>query len=162
MSFSGCYTDIVDPGEQLPPITTTGEYTFGCMINDQLFIATPTNTWGLKDIGATTFNHKSLTVFGKSRRMEQDIFMRIHYSHGQVKLPLFRPGDTESGFITEVWDYGFNYYGNKYVIDSNAHSELHLLIDNSYVIAGTFEFDAIGRDYGDTLHIRQGRFDIPK
>lgn len=145
--------------DKLPPITTTGENTFACLVNGNYF----------------TYKHGFMqTNLHASLNKGSVSITATHITHGTVGLSIVRELVAEWKLETpclyilkSYYDQGARFYDKNseitYTVDSsqNCIGEIEFLrIDTlEMVLSGTFWFDAIDQD-GNITKIREGRFDI--
>lgn len=170
------------PNPTLPPITTEGKNTFGCMVDGKPYVPIKPSQFksaliteyydsrspdlhGTLKIGAYRFRG------GDGEPYYQLIEMRLNkrvFSAGKYILHTdsiswssdFFRNYTKYEFGPSTWDREFN-SGGTY----NPHSgEMNILrLDTTYgkrIISGTFWFDAVDYVTKDTVQIREGRFDF--
>jgi len=141
--------------EKLPPLTTTGENTFGCLVNGQVLVVRNT-----LDIGAI-YQGGFLQMGGGSENdeIDQGVFFKLddplilrniydlsdsvsHYSE-------YNNRDKKSGAICR-YSYDNTYEGS--IVFSN--------IDRAnFIVSGTFKFSTVTEGC-DTVNITEGRFDV--
>ncbi|MBK8242558.1 MAG: hypothetical protein IPK88_03965 [Saprospiraceae bacterium] len=163
--LSSCDFDLgSDPVDQnkipeLPPLTTEGKNTLGCLVNGKVWVAkVPINLSG--DV-AFQMGYDSITGhFGINSLWEsQDysIHQRLGFESyinnlivGNYKLyrnPAF------PDFIDKIW--------KSYWVKSNLLNQIniHYINKEKKIISGTFEFTVIDTINADTIKITDGRFD---
>jgi len=139
--------------EKLPPLTTTGENTFGCLVNGEVFLVENTSKLsaiyqgGFVQLGAE-FNDSDLT---KSIRIILDDPL------AEQKKYLLGESDTyRTRFRTRsdspICYYEYNDTFDGYVTISNINR-------TAFILSGTFEFSTV-TDRCDTVNITEGRFDV--
>jgi hypothetical protein len=158
-----CKDEVVIPEPQLPPITKKGLNTFGCLVDGELFlyedqfdfiVDTKITYWILRD--------SVLEITAEDHSRNTSIHLETIYHYGQKTIDLYHPNAHAQGWITQYIDFDIKLGGSRYFILKNNLGKLRLIRDDDIAIAGTFSFDAIGEDFGDTIHITHGRFDILK
>jgi hypothetical protein len=139
----------------LPPITTHGAGTFGCKINGKPFVAKGNS---MKRGTQLDINNLWVSVWG------MDYSDKINYPDISITIEplldtgvIYFPNSSISSWVQHRFDnkiYSSNNLTNGYV---------HFLrVDyNRRVFSGTFEFDVYSNDGKDTMHITEGRFDVP-
>lgn len=167
-----------DPISQLPPFTTKGLNTFGCLVNGKALILE--KPWG--DIGpfyactyqylyADTSKPYGFVVWGKDKPRACD-FTDVSIGLDSVNL---KSGDT---FMLTAWrdSTGTFLAGKKYGVctivttcpgmttyytTNTVSGEVTIVFLDpvNQIASGTFWFDAIDVP-GDTVHVREGRFDM--
>ncbi|MFI5221870.1 MAG: hypothetical protein ACHQK8_06065 [Bacteroidia bacterium] len=142
----------------LPPITTTGQKTFGCLVNGKIWLPKhlPFGSGG----EFVEYVQQELAVHGSNDNNGEDINFALQ--------PI-----TDTGYY-KFYNKKFsmqwaNYLNSKtminYYADTLSTGYLHLLRFDpiSGYVAGTFEFDVYDKYHqhnGDTIHITSGRFDL--
>ncbi|MFI5220808.1 MAG: hypothetical protein ACHQK8_00675 [Bacteroidia bacterium] len=142
----------------LPPITTTGQKTFGCLVNGKVWLPKhiPFGSGG----PWVEYVQHELVIHGWNDENGEDINIAVQ--------PI-----TDTGYykfynatLTMQWA---NYLNSKtminYYADTIFTGYLQLLRFDpvSGYVAGTFEFDVYDKYHqhnGDTIHVRSGRFDL--
>ncbi|WP_210518904.1 DUF6252 family protein [Hymenobacter terricola] len=141
-----------DDGNPLPKATQEGKNTFGCLLDGEVFIPTPSHN-----------------VFQPVTPLQgyfyrREIGVKAYGEQGQMYLALrdaFRPG-TYSLAETSTGNYGSLNRSSGGFYTSSTHGGLITLtrIDTvARVMAGTFEFSALDRS-GGTISVKSGRFDV--
>ena len=151
--FSGCRKEKdPTPLERLPPPTTTGANTWGCLVNGE--------AWTSK--GADHMRADWTTSDG------MDVSMSFSRRHVSLVFP-----DTTNRYRLQAGDYPlvrnalegsharvivvYNLYDGSDLIDGMAH--LSRVDRQAGIVSGTFEFTIVGQP-GDTLRVTNGRFDV--
>ena len=149
------------PGPTLPPITDTGANTFGCLVDGELFLPvkrkgswSPPLTCTYQDVsGRLIFTLGALN--GQTDKL-------IVFNIEELSLK-----DTILGYVSPSDGNGLSarYYDsmdNEYSTFKETFGEFSLTrFDQVYGIAsGTFWFDAVDTTTHDTIHVREGRFDV--
>ena len=162
--FHSCKEDISpDPEPQLPPITSEGLNTFGCLVDGEVFVYVVDYSRGPESfLRHSLLRDSILKISSPMDAGNKGIYIETLQHKGEMDIPLFHPNAYEQGKITKYVDYQKKLGGMRYFVDKIKNGRLMLIRDDTQVIAGTFEFDAIGEDSGDTMHITKGRFDILK
>lgn len=149
-----------NPIDKLPPATQTGEQTFGCLINGEVFI--PDNFGQGRPNAFYQFVRGNYTL-GISAYKSDEKTVSIAFAGLDVE-PIM-----EENYVLKNEISG-NYYGRYSVNGGLEHlastSDNHpgtLIITNfdpeNYIISGTFEFTVIDND-GKEIRITDGRFDM--
>jgi hypothetical protein len=150
------------PAPSLPPITQTGENTFGCYVNGELWL--PKGNFQNPPLVCSYYNN---FVQINADRVGQNPFTSIHLDFGKVfsdttftihnyldsaeyQYFLFYTSYYPSGPITSYFPLSLN------------SGELNLLkLDTvNRIMSGTFFFTAIDTATGDSVNIQDGRFDL--
>jgi len=162
---------------ELPPITTEGKNTFGCLVDGELLVPYPRkaikdNFGGLYYSGVWGENHGSLEMFaamdgiqGRERNViNLNLFRRV-FDVGEYLL-FTDSAIPNSQFIANETRLFIRDEAGKTVFESyrvpNPNSGLIniLRLDTiNYIISGTFYFDAVNKE-GDTIKVTDGRFDL--
>ena len=157
LCYTGCKEDDdpVDPLELLPPLTNTGENTFGCLVNGEAFV-----TESFLDAVAI-IQGGFLQMFGivKNDNIDQDVFITLQNP---------KPGTYEIGSADCSAEYRDLKMRCKYnaINNSSGFFTISTYDTENYIISGTFEFTSIlnkkDSDGGcqDTVRVTDGRFDI--
>jgi hypothetical protein len=177
---SGCSEDEeLSPEEQLPPITQTGENTFGCLINGELFMPTDGRgaSFGPRDPGILIWSidgvHTEFDVHDFQGNPPSDLLIHlenvkiqgegeyiINSSNGQRGID----GNQNTFVHGTFWDNEKDSFV-KYVSYDNSGLAMvtrrDFVINEYNIYSGTFDcqlVDALTRQ--DTLIISLGRFDL--
>lgn len=148
--------DQIAPIDQLPPPTQTGAGTFGSLVNGEAFID-----------NSGSFNCYYQLVnggyyFGLNGKRDNFFIRQISIGSNNKVI--------EEGYI---YKFGANIHDSVYAecsfqgvgISANTgetmQGELHITKFDfeNYVVSGTFWFDLINPTTGETVKIREGRFD---
>ena len=162
LSYTGCKEDDdpVDPLELLPPLTNTGENTFGCLVNGEAFVvkssikADAVYQRGILDMGGDIVN----------KSVSHGIILTLYepsISAAEYKLNSHKPG--KAFYIMRSPKPLCVYETN----DMNTGTlNIHYFDADKYIISGTFEFTAIINEQDseggcqDTVRVTDGRFDF--
>jgi len=166
LTANQCVRQPHGPNDPLPPATQEGKEIFACYVNGNAFIATPYNCFyqydyedgrhylSIRGDDKTYFNDTSLPWsinLGSNIDIQEDMTLRLSkWIEGQ---------DSAHGCIFLTAKNGDG-VGN--CTDENLTGEMHITkfdLQNR-IISGTFWFDVINPLTGDTLEIRDGRFDV--
>jgi hypothetical protein len=165
------------PTNQLPPETHSGLNTMGCLVNGQLFIPQSTGNPPppfssayrvvFNGITSIVFNWADLPNCGLS---EMKIFLDSVQLQVGDTLTLGLMPDSNLVYIGKAQWADYESFpcdsgpvSNPYTTTSQVTGQM--IIDyyenatDISLVAGRFFFDAIGK-YGDTIHVREGRFDM--
>lgn len=154
-------TSCVKPVEKfLPPETTIGKNTMGCIVNGVLHVYDGKPTMLVGD-GVEFYWHPSsgnATIFAIAKKDD---------SPGDVTISVY--ADTlQADFIYQTLS-GTNYHFNDLntvtatyeVIDNDPFNYVVLSRIDDHVAAGTFQF-RVYKPNGDSMIVRHGRFDIAR
>lgn len=156
---------------QLPPITTTGENTFGCKINGVVWL--PDVPPGNIAISAD-YSNGQLFVTGSKFKYNSDFTSYTVFQ--SVGLKVFT-GFSTSDTILLTWPHTWpstsfdKAQGNfldwvpgdcEYETDSLRQGYLKIIYLDSVnrIMSGVFEYDAWSSDCNSIIHVTEGRFDI--
>ena len=163
--LQGCKKDdpIPYPLSELPAATQTGENTFGCLIDGKVF--KPKRKFGSTSIilqcNYQYFNdqhHFILAAHDKINVNSVGIGMTDVILDKKVTIP-FTSSTKIKGNCGESLAPGVGY---KYATYENSPGEFRIEHFDSIkqIISGTFWFDAIDTATGETVQVRDGRFDV--
>lgn len=144
------------PIEQLPPITQTGEDTFGCLINGEAMY-----TSGYKsDESAEYVENQGLIIYGSTDKKGIDtgisIILLEPFTVGQVYNFTNHP-QTTVRFIRSIKEQSTCYYDFGQAISGSV--TISKLDFPNRIVAGTFDFTIVNETC-DTIKVTNGRFDI--
>jgi hypothetical protein len=179
--LTGCSNDSNNPESQLPPITHTGENTFGCLIDGRLFIPRDgTGTWAGPD--------NAVSIYGDPTGNNQytEIEVRDYKSQRTAKLLIHIQNLHQNG----IGNYVINESNGMSNIDGPNHTYIYCRVFNqstnsyqyyrsyensgsinitryeitpnvSFFISGTFNCSVKNSaDPNDVIEITNGRFDF--
>jgi hypothetical protein len=135
--------------EKLPPLTTTGENTFGYLLNDQAI-----NVKNTLRITAL-YQHGQLQLGGGVSNLEKDIDITILLSDPLMLNKKYSLKNT-SKYVD------FNIFSTcTYEFEETYEGSLNFVkIDRiNFILSGTFEFSTVTEGC-DTVNITGGRFDV--
>ena len=162
MCMTSCFKDRVEP--HLPPITQTGENTFGMLVDGELFLPSKQPLF----IGPTLTAHHQISgeragnfvLFAK--RFDEDgggllewlIFDRI-VDTGYYPLVKIHPDEV-------IVYQDTSSYSQPNLLDTQNIGYLHIsrLDTVNFIISGTFEFSVLRQADSSRISITEGRFDI--
>ena len=158
--FAQCKkTNTPDQGEQLPPETHTGAFTFGCKVDGKIY--TSKGKGGLLANQYVNFNYlvdSTINILVGNSESKFNLYIKMKYrgNLGQhTTLGYYRGGqffDNSNGTISNSSN---TCYTNDTLI---GRINIKYFSPNN-ILAGTFEMDAIN-DNGRIIRITEGRFDI--
>jgi len=162
LATSSCKKNDLSRAEGLPPITDTGANTFGCMVNGKVY----RNHWvhgswqpSLQCYYEYVAGQRFFTLIAENG----DWGKAIAFNMNGFELH----GDTVFNYTNVIKDKGISArYGTlggmEYATYQYCAGEFHLthFAEKKSFAAGTFWFDAVDSLTGDTVHVRDGRFDI--
>jgi hypothetical protein len=140
----------VPPIDQLPPLTTEGKGTFGCLVNGEAFVSY------YPDALADYTIVDNISISGSSRDPQSAISLSISNYLGEKG---FQPFNKLSIFYNN-WDIYYplcDYASHELIAGS-----IEIIEYNPFdrFIAGKFNFTSVNEEC-DTLYVSDGRFDLP-
>jgi hypothetical protein len=170
--------DPVDPASLLPPITMTGENTFGCLIDGKFFRPRDgSGTFSNRDIGlnirATETANFEIDIrdyksFRTSRLLIhlEDLFeldeglYQINESNGQRGID----GNDNTYMHCSIWNERVQSYESYVSFENSGIVEVtkrQFIPQTSHIYSGTFRSKLVNiSNVNDTILIELGRFDI--
>ncbi len=154
-SLSNCKKD-PDPTPQLPPETQQGKNTFGCLVNGKVWLPKGAGlVWGIQSQYYTGI----ISIFTTNVELIPRPYIQLQFAR------VYKDTAFTIKNYTNEKDFQRFYYSeeNTYYYPVNGYTgQFHLkkLDTINHIMAGTFWFDAIDTLSGDTVQIRQGRFDV--
>ncbi len=154
----------VTPEPQLPPITSEGNNTFGCLIDGELFLARKSTAAFMEPDPLFYAHYVDSVLYISANDIEKSKYVILNtiFYGDELKLPVYNPNARDYGSISQYIDFNIKIGGARYFVNMNGTDSMVILHNDQNIIAGTFEFEAIGEDLADTIHITEGRFDIAK
>ena len=146
----------VNPIDLLPPITQTGENTFGCLVNGQEWVTKTTiDVAGFYQRGVLQING-SLNETGRKQTITLIIIdsTLAEKSYILTKSPLLTAKFAD---VTSLINTNWCFYEEENLI-SGTLNIIHL-DEQSRIISGLFEFTT-HMDGCDTIRVTDGRFDL--
>ncbi|WP_367388426.1 hypothetical protein [Lewinella sp. LCG006] len=163
LCWTACEKSIFNPQpavKVLSPITMTGEGTFGCKINGEVFLHTPKPfddhiTVYYDDFRNTFFVQASSSEGGELKKMVQ-VYADSLSNEGVYTLK----GVIYTEFNDPCTDYPM--LNEDYlVLEENYQTEIIHFDPEARIISGTFQFTVVSEECQDTFRITEGRFDMP-
>lgn len=161
-----CKKEVANPDSSnpnvLPPLTHEGKNTFGCKVNGEVWVAYAPFTVGGTSSIEGEYNFETGNFHLQGTLKGDNIFEEIH---------IWGVGIFETGvYVLEIMNpsvYGFSDYkqnyncSNYYYRNEMIHKLIVTNLDTGQrIISGTFEMDLVNPSCsGDTIQIREGRFD---
>ena len=154
-----------DTEETLPEITTTGENTFGCLVNGEVWRPKGGPHFGLDAQLSFSYHEPSGGLFiSASRRLGQNDSSYDTYQ--RIGINATFKGVSHRDSIRQCMFADINRCssgnGNPMILDSlytNVIDVIFLDTDRN-IISGTFDFLFIKESCQDTIRVTDGRFDI--
>lgn len=163
LTLSSCSNDddnnAQNPIDQLPPATQTGENTFGCLLDSEVFIP----GGGINPLDCVYQFVNGGYYFGLqgNKRDNDNNLITLSLSTNALEI---NQGQTYALINDEI---GNAYAGYLYVTLSSITSEnntgeltITKLDTENQIVSGTFWFDVIHPVTGEIAEIREGRFDM--
>ncbi len=151
--LTACFSDDPskeEPIDQLPPLTTTGERTFGALINNKAYIAK-----GVSQVRAFYQGggvQISANVDTSTEDWELEFLIKsLIQPNMKYILNSNHTGTFEEQIKNCEYITGDTYVGKINIIH---------LDEKNFIMSGTFEFDAWDDDYQEVIHVTDGRFDL--
>ena len=146
----------LDPVEQLPPITTTGEGVFACLFNGEPWVSCG---WSLKKSSVSAaygFDRFQITGRRFCGGQDEDIVISINIKTSD-SLGLYPPHRISyNDFNLACQDAAVPYE----LLDSADNWVEILRMDwHDFIASGLFQCTLVHAKCGDTIHITEGRFD---
>lgn len=152
--------------EKLPPLTTYGANTLGCLINGKAWPA----SINLEEVGG----YLSFDNFYYNGRLTVDCFYRTHFSNPIISQRVyFRTNDITGQGLYKISfedvtnDYfavytQYNQYRTGDVINRNGHAIINIVRFDTikHVVSGTFQFTLFDEKGLSYVNVEHGRFDI--
>lgn len=146
-----------NPLDCLPPITQTGEGTFGCLINGKTFTPGGSQLSGpTKQVSYQFLDggyHFGMSMDHRKSKTSIFIAVRSQIEEGET-YHLVRYGRDSN--------YGQCYYnGSLYGTNEELNGEIMFtnIDEEKGIVSGSFWFDAVNEE-GEMVRIREGRFDM--
>ncbi|WP_296619882.1 hypothetical protein [Marivirga sp.] len=150
--------DTIDPQEELaklPPITATGENTFGCLVNGRAFL--PKQGF----LGANALDgyiNKGNTFALQAINVNESYNLTIYEQRMDIGSASIILGDINCDLICD--EVNFRHNDVKYDIVSNGIIEFHLIDTINSIMAGTFDIILLEKENNQKIELTEGRFDI--
>jgi hypothetical protein len=154
-----------DAEETLPEITTTGENTFGCLVNGEVWRPRGGPYFGLDAQLSFSYHEPTGGLFiSASRRLDPndnsyDTYQRIGIN---ATFKGISPSDSVRQCLFADINRCSSWNGDPMILDS-LHTnviDVVFLDTGQNIISGTFDFVFVKEDCQDTIYVTDGRFDI--
>ena len=162
-----------NPVDKLPALTQTGANTFGCLVNGQVVVIHQPFGDLEPDYGCqyqliySTVNGYSFNVYGTNK---QD---GCHFKSVDIGLDSIQLEETTYSLNTSIVHYGRHGLVDistacppspllTYITDSTISGQLTIthFDQQNQIVSGTFWFNAVESNRGDTVRVTDGRFDM--
>ncbi|WP_046758677.1 DUF6252 family protein [Kordia jejudonensis] len=148
-----------NPVDQLPAATQTGENTFGCLLDGEVFLPSG-GTNPLDCVYQFVDGGYYFALQGNKRDSNNNL---INISIGTINSQLiegeiFQLLENQDGNVTARYSFNsiFNYTTQIYT----GELEITKLDETNQIVSGTFWFDVEDPISGEIREIREGRFDM--
>jgi hypothetical protein len=164
IAFSGtsCSEDPPAPtaGPSLPPITQTGENTFGCYVNGELWL--PKGNFQTFDINASHYGqHIQLQANRVGDPLTSfNIIFPIAYADSLIVAYNHQDSIGTTYFHYRKWFQNGPDFDYDAITINSGELQLSRCDTVNGIISGTFYFTAIDSIAHDTVRIEDGRFDL--
>lgn len=160
--FSHKQTD-PKPIPVLPPATQQGANTVGFLVNDTVWL--PRGSWNREELGGYYNSRGSFVLFGTyvepGGLTQQSFGLTIGNARaGAGTYSLYMPLGVDP--IGRVSGASFSRWGKLYETNTRHPGTVTITRLDSVqrIVSGTFQFTPVDRRAGDSIRIRQGRFDL--
>jgi hypothetical protein len=164
-----CNDDLTCELAKLPPLTTEGKGTFGCLVNGKAWLPHGFQTWGggapdYRSLFYVEDKHYFLSAnYTENQEFVSSVGVRIDDFNSVGNYPLYEYSiDRSYGFYRdyEAIENSIVYYTDSLSDPLTNKVTVTLFDPENQIISGTFEFTGTAEN-GDTVHISHGRFDVP-
>lgn len=155
-----CQDDPPAPAEPaLPPITQTGENTFGCFFNGDIWLP---QGGGMQIILSADYYNSSLYIEATNNLNRQMIHFGFGKVYGDTSFPIsnYFSAQNFQDFYVRTWDEPFTHYSQFNAVTNSGQITVNKLDTVNRIVAGTFSFDVLDTITGGNITIREGRFDL--
>jgi hypothetical protein len=164
LCWTACEKSIFNPqpaAKVLPPITMTGEGTFGCKINGEVFLHTPKafddHITVYYDDFRNDFQLQATESVDNNYNITIGIYSNSLSGKGIFELTTFYYRDYNNNICQTV--HGLN---EDNIFDGEpSQIEIIHFDPEARIISGTFQFTVVSEECQDTFRITEGRFDMP-
>lgn len=143
----------------LPEATQTGENTFGCKVNGEIWVANGNSNY--RSIASKSYNVETggFEVFGNNTKDFEGITSVRVGCNNCFSVGMYTNFDMEPEYFSgAIGDFKYG-YGH---IDTNGTNKVEITrfdLENR-IISGTFEYDLYNKENGQKIKITEGRFDL--
>jgi hypothetical protein len=138
--------------DKLPPLTHTGENTFGCLVNGKAFVVTNTSDMAAIYQGGGLSISGGVDFTGQFKSIE--VFVGETISNG-AKFDLINNTNHQGQFYND--ESGCFYFTNS---EYKGFIEITFFDSNAFIVSGLFEFEAVSNECTDIIKVTEGRFDM--
>lgn len=163
LCWTACEKSIFNPqpaAKVLPPITMTGEGTFGCKINGEVFLHTPK---AFDDHLHVEYHALSKTFYLNARESINNSYNRtMHlYVHDITDIGIYPFYDVSFRNYNDSCMSSLGLDKDNLVLEETNQMEIIHFDPEARIISGTFQFTVVSEECQDTFRITEGRFDMP-
>jgi len=149
--------------DKLPPMTTEGKNTFGCLVNGKAWIPEPDGGLFNEKL-SVRYENGYLSLFAKlevkSNNIRQLIYLDASFNDiGKYKIP-GPPFPGEMFWNTENEPMGTIPCTRYKCSPEDTEVEILNINTSQRIISGTFSYKNLTNRCGDVLNITEGRFDV--
>lgn len=153
-----------EPTGELPPITSEGVGSFGCLVNGEVWLPKGP-LWGFDKKLGYSYHEPTGGFHLDALKMIEDMNGNDSiYQSIALGVNVLSIGSADSLKQGDFIDFNLCSMNilDYMVIDRSKPWEFHIHYLNTQenIIAGTFSFTAVKENCPDTIHITEGRFDI--
>ena len=163
LCWTACEKSIFNPQpaeKVLPPITMTGEGTFGCKINGEVFLHTPKafdyHIYVEYNPRSMNFQLRGIESIDNYYSRSVGVSAENINNEGRYDLRNVRYRDYNDTCQTL---HGLNL--DHILSEELSDLEIIHFDPEARIISGTFQFTVVSEVYQDTFRITEGRFDMP-
>ena len=148
---------------KLPPLTTEGNDTFGCLVNGNLFLPEAPFGYGTgvyAELQGVNTDTVGINLYATNSTTDHNLIISIFDTPTLQVGKIYNLSDAK--FFVDYTDYSNTPSCTYKKVISGDLKLLKFDITNPkhMIIAGIFEFDASSADCTDTVNVTQGRFDV--
>jgi hypothetical protein len=166
MLTANCCEKDDDP-PQLPPITQTGEETFGCMVNGELWLPhgsfSRPATWVKLSVESINLPYRFWQISAEQGGGSSVYFRITENIMKEGTIPLLDKSTENKDSVIYASFYSTTVEPGKTLFEVKSIESGELIISKldtiNRIISGTFYFDAYNPD-GLKIEVREGRFDL--
>ena len=150
--------------DKLPPMTTEGKNTFGCLVNGKAWIP-KTEGGGLFNERITVrYENEGLNIQANLRLNNDEIFQRLSVTANFIDLGTYQisppPFDGIVYFNLKNKPNGTIECTSYKCIPEDTEIQILYINTSQRIISGTFSYKNLTNRCGDIINITDGRFDV--
>jgi hypothetical protein len=146
-----------DNDDSLPPLTTSGKGTFGCLINGKLWVPSGSYSGTHADMDYTSIDTVRVDIYGYSGQPIRQIAMTVFDTPAIVVNKDYHLN--EKG-IFAIYTNVSNSISCEQKQVTDGYVRFSKFEPSSNVISGIFQFTVSGNSCNGQVNVTQGRFDI--